>query len=54
MHQKNGCRPLLNVTVFFMDESMNEVKFSPKDDKNLSRMVKYLAPSRPAEKLGRE
>ncbi|MGB7847511.1 MAG: ATP-binding protein [Candidatus Acidiferrum sp.] len=34
----------------FMKESMDIVEFSRKNDKNVLRMVKYLAPSRPEEK----
>jgi serine/threonine-protein kinase RsbW len=38
----------------FIKTSMDVVEFSRKNGKNLLRMVKYLAPSKPEEKLGGE
>jgi len=38
----------------FIKASMDVVEFSRKNGKNLLRMVKYLAPSKPEEKLGGE
>ena len=49
MHQKRGCPSLLNVTVLFIKEGMKE-EFIWKGDKNLLRMAKYLATSKPEEK----
>jgi len=48
-------RPLEDVRpgglgLHFMKESMDVVEFSRKNGKNLLRMVKYLAPSKPEEK----
>jgi hypothetical protein len=49
MHQKRGCPSLLNVTVLFIKEGRKE-EFILKGDKNLLRMAKYLATSKPEEK----
>jgi hypothetical protein len=51
MHQKSGCPSLLNVTVLFIKEGRKE-EFIWKGDKNLLRMAKYLATSKPEEKTG--
>ena len=50
--QKLQGRPLEEVRpgglgLHFMRQSMDEVEFSRKNDKNLLRMVKYLEPARP-------
>ena len=49
MHQKRGCPSLLNVIVLFIKEGRKE-EFILKGDKNLLRMAKYLATSKPEEK----
>ncbi len=40
--------------IHFMKQSMDIVEFSREDGRNLVRMVKYLAPSKPEEKLAGE
>ena len=54
--QKLRGRPLEEIRpgglgIHFMKQSMDSVEFSREDGKNLLRMVKYLAHSKPEEKL---
>jgi serine/threonine-protein kinase RsbW len=55
--QKLRSRPLDEIRpgglgIHFMKQSMDIVEFSRENDKNVLRMVKYLAPSKPDEGLG--